>query len=356
MKNTFILLLLALIACTKGDKHAGVNNGDRNKNRDTLATPVIQPIPAKIKPWELVLVDPERIECVPVAYTLQPVMSGYSPAIFTDIAYIYNSVSADRKPKDTLTFATPVNILAEVPGNFLICTPKGRSGYVNKNEVSLHLSIGKGGGGYYLIGLSKYGTTDPTSCDKSQLKVVLTGERKLQDDVYLDSILGNEYEIRNIYSTALKDVRTLLYLTYHCYSEIGYSIDHFIVDNGKLSRLILTGSSGDGGISDITNVYLPTHLSNGKKIVLARNGILSVDERNAKPQLYEYPKNLGIPIEELIVVEQITEEMGFDQEKGEPLYNDDGTEMVYVAVNRTDFYRWDGNTLRLVKTIEKDGN
>jgi hypothetical protein len=353
MKNTFALVLLTLIACTEGDKDSDVNNEKQDKNRDTLGDLVISSIPANVKPWELTRVDPEKIECIPVRYTLQP---GYSPAIFSDTAYVYNSVNTGRKPKDTLRFGTPVNILAEVQDNFLICTPKGSSGYVNKNDVSLHLSIGKGGGGYYLIGLSQYGTTDHTSCDKSQLKVVLTGERKQQYDVYLDSILGNEYEIRNLYSTALKDVRTLLYLTYHCYSEIGYSVDHFIVDNGKLSRLILTGNSGDGGVSDITNVYLPTHLTNGKKIVLARNGILSVDERNAKPQLYEYPKDLGIPIEELIVVEQTTEETGFDQEKGELLYNDDGTQAVHISVNRTDFYRWDGSTLRVVKTIEKDGN
>lgn len=292
-------------------------------------------------------IDYSTFECVSTYYRYGDSWSEFSPGTFGKTTFLYNSTKSDAKILDTLLFKSPVNILAEYSDFFLVCTQKGKSGYTKKTDLYLHQVFGK-----YLFGISKYGTDDNTNCKESELKVLKINDKNEIIDEYYDTISGKDYEIKFIHNLALKNAKALFYLNYHCYSEIGVSVDHFIVDNGqKLSRLIKTGSTGDGGYSDISTVYLPVTLTNGKKIVLAKNGVLSIDETTAKPELYSFPNNLGVQIDELIVVEDKSVEMLWDEEKGKLKYNNDGTMAENVTIISTTFYQWTGTTIKKIKTI-----
>jgi hypothetical protein len=344
MKTIPLLLLLSVAACNTESKKQ--NKAEVN---DTLTSPPGQSNSVFVRPIELTKIDLAKIECVPMQY--RPNWRIRSYGTLSETTYVYDSPNVDAHIKDTLTFNTPINILGEFADHFLVCTPSAGAGYVKKVDISLETCIGLGVKFNYLIGLSKYGTADRTSCARSTLKMIKTTPKNEIVHTYIDSIRGIDFRVKNIYSSSLKNVQALFYINYDCYSEIGISVDHFVIDTGKLSRLLVAGSSGDGDISDVMNVYLPIHLTNGKKVVLARNGILTVDETTAKVQIYKYPKDCGVPIEELVVVEDTSEEMGWNEDKGEPLYNDDGTQALSVTVLQTTFYRWNGSELQKVKTI-----
>jgi hypothetical protein len=352
MKILSPILLVVLIACTDGSKKASEDAPTEQTHSDSLVIRTEKAAEIFVRPTELTQVDLSKIECVPAAYRHGDIWTAPSYTVFSEITYVYDSQNSSANITDTLAFGTPVNILAEFSDHFLVCTPKTRAGYVKKTDISLQSLPGLGGEFYYLVGLSKYGTTDQISCKRSTLKIVKASPKNNVVDTYTDSIQGNDYYIKNLYNSTLKNVKTVFYVSYNCYSEIGVSVDHLIVDNGKLSRLISGSSYGDGGSSEVTYIYLPIRLTNGKKVVLAHNGILTVNETSGKVQTYDYPKDCGIPIEDLVVVEETVEEMLWNEEKGEPLYNDDGTQAVSVTIRETIFYRWDGSKLQMVKTIK----
>jgi hypothetical protein len=302
-------------------------------------------------PKDTIDVDPSKIECIPTAYSYG-YNDNFSPGTFGKITYVYNSTKSSATVIDRLPFNCPVNILKEYPDFFLVCTPKARSGYIKKTDLYFHSVFWGLKSCTYLFGISKYpeiNSGDFATCKNSVLKVVKLNESKQIVDVYKDSIAGVHYDVKLIYNSALKNAEAIFYLNYSCYNELGYSRVHFIVDNGKkLSQLIVTGNSGDGGFSETSTVYMPITLMNGKKILLAKNGSFTVDETKAKVELYPYPTDCGIPINELIVV---VDESIEPVEEGEPEYNSDGTMAEKITARGTTYYQWNGNSLRKIKTI-----
>lgn len=338
----FLIFILGLLSCeTITEKKV-----DKKilSNTDTLSTQTKQ---TKQQPFQI---DLSNIQCIPTPYRYGYGWSYFSPGTLGEITYLYSSTSQNPELIDTLKFNTRVNILSEQAEYFLICTPKAKIGYVKKTDLYLHFIAN--GSDSYLFGISSYGTDNDISCASSKLKVIKLSNNLTIENELNDSIMGRNYDIKNIHNSALKNSYSLFFLSYHCYSGLGFTANHFIVDNGKqLSRLILTVSSGDGGSSDLSTVYLPVRLTNGKKIVLARNGVLSIDETTAKPEIYPYPSNVDIPIDELIVVENKTAELLWDDKNEDMKYNSDGTIAERFTNIETIFYRWDGTTIHKMKTI-----
>ena len=284
--------------------------------------------------------------CEPIAYQYGDHWTNFSPGTFNATTLVYESTELNAKIIDTLPFNTSVNILAEYPDYFLVCTQNRESGYVNKKEIYLQSIFWGLKMRTYLFGISAYGTNDETSCDNSKLQVIKINDKKEILNVYQDSIYGKDYSINQIHNSALKNSEALFHLSYHCYSGIGVEVNNFIVDNGEqLSRLVLTSGSGDGGIFDQSIVYLPLTLTNGKKIILAKNGVLSINQITAEPEIFPYPKDLKIPIEELIVVQDISEEYIGG-------YKTDGTMARDIVTHATTFYQWNGTTLLKIKTLK----
>nr|WP_294858404.1 SH3 domain-containing protein [uncultured Fluviicola sp.] len=343
---SLVIIGSAAFSCT--DSSEQKTKQHEVNNTDSLVTK-----PNETKSVEF---DPSKMECVPTAYRYGDSWSNFAPGTFGKKTYLYGSMEPKAKIIDTLKFNTAVNILAEYPDFFLICSPKGKSGYVKKSDLFIHAIFSGLDYSTYLFGITKYGTSDGTSCANSTLKIVKVNDNKEIVDTYRDSILGKDYNVEIIHNSALKNSDALFYISYSCYNEIGVTGDHFIVDNGKkLSRLILAIGSGDGGYSDLCTVYLPVTLTNGKKVVLAKNGIISVDETTGKPEFYEYPVNCGIPIEQLVIVENKTiEPIEKDEEGVKQQYNADGTEATKIGFLEVIYYQWTGTRLRKIKTVNKN--
>jgi hypothetical protein len=356
MKKKYLLILIfGLLCCSEKRGENVVSNSTDSLSKDSLAnlsnkknsTVESTTMIGSITSAEL---DLTKIECMPQPfYHESNDWSFFFPGTFVEKTYVYNSIKPKAKIIDTLQFGTPVNILSEYPEFFLVCMPHAKAGYVKKTNLYFNSF-----GGTHLFGISKYGTNDNISCRDSQLKVIKIDDKVGIVDVYYDSIMGNAYTARQIYECALKNTVATFHLTYGCYSGMGVTVDHFIIDNGKLSRLIREGSSGDGGYSEICSVYIPIRLTAGTKIVLAKNGQLGVDSSTGKVEIYPYPKTCGIPIDELIIVESKSEEMLWDDEKGMPKVNNDGTVAVNISYVETTYYRWNGKSLQKVKTVIND--
>ena len=352
MKQVIYLLVLSLLmlGCKSNTEKKTQKSSSLKAN--SLAHPIKKSL------VDTVEIDPSKIECIPTAYSYG-YNENFSPGTFGKITYVYKSTKPAAKIIDSLSFNTSVNILKEYPEFFLVCTPKGKSGYIKKTDLYFHSVFWGLKSRTYLFGISKYpkkNNNEPDNfptCAASELKVVKINESKEILDVYKDSIQGEHYELKLIYNSALKNSEAVFYLNYHCYDELGVSTDHFIVDNGKkLSSLIVRGGSGDGGDSEESIVYLPVYLTNSKKIILAKNGVISIDDNTAKPELYPYPANSGIPIDELIVVEDRSTEVVEDETNGETKHNSDGTVTEKITITGTTYYQWNGNTLRIIKTMK----
>lgn len=310
------------------------------------------------------LIDPSKIECLPDQFYAYQNYSTtlLSPGAFKKDTYLYLSTKANSKVIDTLKFNSKLNILKEYPNHYLVCTGYGKSGYIKKVEVYLYTSSASRKGtkddeyidDNYLIGVSQYKAVKNKEYGDNVLKIIKVDSKNKVLDTFTDSLPVSGFEVKHIYNSALNNAQTLFYLSYSYYDEIGNSFDHFVIDNGKrISRLILASSSGDGGYSDFSNIYLPVRLTNGNKIVLAKNGVLSIDESTARPEIYTYPKDIGVPINELVVLEKGAAEL-IDDEKGDSKYNEDGTIAQDISIYETIYYRWDGNKLTQVKSIKAE--
>ncbi|MCC8426446.1 hypothetical protein [Mucilaginibacter sp. UR6-11] len=307
----------------------------------------------KVSP-DTAAIDPAKLGCLLTTYRYSYDPQTFSPGTFNKITYVYNAIKGTAKVIDSLPFNTPVNILKEYRDYFLVCTPKLKSGYIKKPDLYFQSFYG-GEDTSYLVGIAKYPphlseVDDDVTCEPGIVKFIKTGKSQKILNTYTDTIEGAHYQINKLSSSALKNSVGIFHLTYSCMHDIEDDMDLFVIDNGKkLSRLFLAGGSGDGGYYDDTRIYLPIQVTNGKKIVLAKNGVLSVDDTKPQLEIFLYPKDCGIAIDELIVVQSIqVEPVGDDK----PKYNNDGTEAENLTIEFTKYFRWDGNKLKLIRTIK----
>ena len=308
-------------------------------------------------------IDPSSLAgCLPTSFIYRGGGSEeFFPGTFGEKTYVYNSIRVGAKIIDTLTFNTPVNVLKEYTEFYLVCTPKRKSGYIKKSDLYLNKIFNSEGPSdyyYYLVGLTKYPPTkelveNSLTCKTSILKIVKIDQKSSKIlDVYTDSVMGANYIIKKINSLALKNTTALFNISYGCMHDIETDEDLYIVDNGqKLSRLFFTSLSGDGGYGDGDNIFLPVKLADNEKIVLAKNGVVSLNSATTKPEIIPYPVSCGIPIDELVVVQNWSEE-DTDDDEGKPKQNKDGTAIDPITITSTSYYRWNGNTLTQIKTIK----
>lgn len=286
------------------------------------------------------------LEEVPNSYQNADSWTEFSLGFCGKTTFLYDSNRFNANIIDTLPFLSIVKILSEGQDFFLVWTRKGERGYIKKTQLYLNQVAGN-----YYLGLNKYGTNDISSCAESELKVVKLHWRNNKEivDKYYDTILGKSYDVKYI-NSALYNSNAVLHLNYSCYKEASVIKNHFIIDNGqKLSRLIKTSNFGEGGYSRKNTVYLPIKLRNRKKIVLAKNGTLSIDKTTANPEIYSYPSNLGVPKDELIVVEKKSVNKRLSkEEKRENKYNKK------VTILSTTFYQWNGTKIEKIKTIKQN--
>jgi len=337
-----IIVLITFFSCTRTSK----NNNQVVNNGHTIS---------KKKPinnTDTTVIDPNTLGCLVTHYPYSNNPEQLTPGTFNKVTYVYNSPKPEAKIVDTLSFNTSVNILKDYPKFYLVCTNKAKNGYIKKTDLYLNKMLGsslQSEDYHYLIGITKY-AKEADTYEGSTLKFIKINYKSNEIlDSYVDSVYGGGYELKQVYSVALKNAEAVFHITHNYFHDIETDADLFVIDDGKkISRLIYEEGSGDGGDGQGSNIYLPIKLTNSKKIVLAKNGELTLNNMTAKPELYPYPADCGIPIDQLIVVQYWDEEM----QDGQPDYNPDGTAYNDITITSTDYYKWDGSNLKKVKTIK----
>ncbi|MFZ5552597.1 MAG: hypothetical protein ACOZCO_05745 [Bacteroidota bacterium] len=118
----------------------------------------------------------------------------------------------------------------------------------------------------------------------------------------------------------------------------------FVASNDSVSELITGKAVGEMGEYEIAGVWLPVTL-NENKIKLMSNGDVNAayDSLNGKIIEKIPPKNISVPVSQLIIVEKETATIKFD-ENGNAIQDEKG-EYESVKTNSTEYYKWDGKKL-----------
>lgn len=119
----------------------------------------------------------------------------------------------------------------------------------------------------------------------------------------------------------------------------------------KLVELPHSYASGEYGFSDYKQIYLPVRFDNGKTLLVANADVRNMyNEYDQTTNTIEYPESSGIPINELIVEIEATEE-GKSDENGNILEDKNGSPIMEKTHHIIRYYRWDGKEVKLTKEI-----
>lgn len=349
-KNIILWLPLLLFACSppvqNQEQPPGVVVKTETRN-DTLFKKVEVTVHDTVH-----IYDTLKLQCSPnkflfYEYGYDP--SYLSPGAFNIKTLLFQAPKAGSGVVDTVPFGTPFNIISSEKDFFQVCYRKGKSAYARKEDVYLHNVHDS-----YYVGLGWCYTDNPNLMNNCVLKVKRYNEQEKKIEVLTDSICSMQYSLKPVNDVALKNAGTVFHIDYLCMSEIGKTCTKFILNNGKWVSLITAESSGDGGWSGESKVYLPVYLQNSKKIIFAKNGDLTVDPVTGKAELFPYPEKCGIPAEELVIVEDVGQDNATDKD-GNTVYDKYGAEVKRINFLEITYYRWNGTSLKKVKSIPKIG-
>ncbi len=295
-------------------------------------------------------------------------MPGYrdilSPCVFSDSCLVFEFPDTNSRIKEALKFHTYIEILGEGDDTGEINTqkffPSGESylekkytvvrwykietisgvGYVKVNGISLH-TLGDD------RGLFTYFIYNADGCyvyryDKQS--------KEFTDTLKIESIRDDI--VHTIPTKGWKNANILFRINQiNAYCGGGIS-DVFIIDDGvKLSKLISTQSYGDDGSAEgfTSTVWLPVSFADNKVLLIENGDVDHVfDTYTGKLRTKSYPKGITIPANELIILNE-TEYHGEYDQNGDPIENADGTYKSGEIKSKTNYFRWNGFELVIVK-------
>ncbi len=154
------------------------------------------------------------------------------------------------------------------------------------------------------------------------------------------------------YKLALKNINKLIDLEFYNAQCPGTSINVFVGDCGDSLTVIESSfSSGEQTWYDSRIVYLPFKFDNGKILLVANADVTNIfNHQTAELNVFPYPADCGISIEELIV---IVNESGEEEEiiENTEEASEHETHDVEPAIDKepvlkvqrsVEYYRWDG--------------
>ena len=163
----------------------------------------------------------------------------------------------------------------------------------------------------------------------------------------------NHFYLTSVNTDALKNMPNLLRFYWHHGESCPESEGNvFIADvNGKMSEIINSNATGEGGFYETKKVYIPVKFSK-EKILLVENGDREnmLDSYNGVLKTIPYPKDCGVPIEELIVV---IEEDAEGKTNAEGNFIEDKNNEIVMEITHKiiRYYRWNGNKLQQAKKV-----
>lgn len=224
-------------------------------------------------------------------------------------------------------------------------------GFIKSEEIALYSLENKRLGYSLIFGIKK------NSHFEAEGTAVLY-RVNLKDNKILESLdlpLMSTRYVKEISSSTLKSIQndysenTILVYTTSLEACPGTTIDCFIIDTGtKLQKLAEGISEGEESWSNSAVVYIPLKFGNGKIMLVANGDTENIfDSQTASLRVFPYPNDINVPIENLIVIDY--EEGEYELDKGENLIkNEDGTYKMSLIKKSTEFYDWDGKTLKKI--------
>ncbi|MFM9986737.1 MAG: hypothetical protein ACKVOK_15970 [Flavobacteriales bacterium] len=267
--------------------------------------------------------------------------------VIDTIGFNYQLVTTDliqRYKQDTIFSTevatgkkTAVNVFLNETGTWLLTSIDKKTGYIKKNDLANYVSTNPNFLAGF-VGKNPDRQIELRSFDDSRPHAVLS--------IYLCKQFFHEFEIQNQYFNGLNTPGSVVRFTTFTQSCPSATYNEFIVfDKGKFTFITADMASGEGNQYDAETVYFPLQFSNGKVLLVAHGDwehIFNYD--NATLNTFDYPKNIGVPIENLIVITKEHTEEVLDA-NGEPIMEDEYDYKVKVVKSKPKYYRWDGKSL-----------
>lgn len=154
------------------------------------------------------------------------------------------------------------------------------------------------------------------------------------------------------FKPALTNVNSFLDLEFYRASCPGTYINVLVADCGD-SLTILTKSfyTGEAGWSESIIPYIPIKFGSGKVLLVANGDVKNIfNTHTAKLNTFDYSKNIGVPIDELVViVKENYAPIEADRQSADDYSDPETKRTLYVE----EYYKWKDNKLSLVKTVKK---
>jgi hypothetical protein len=232
---------------------------------------------------------------------------------------------------------TAVNIFLNETGTWLLTSIDKKAGYVKKKDLANYASSNPNFVAGF-VGNNHDRKIELRSFEDSKPHTILNR--------YVCKQFFHEFEIRNQLFNGLDTPGSVIRFTTFTQSCPSATYNEFIViDNGQFTFITADMSSGEANIYDMETVYYPLRFSNGKVLLVAGGDwehIFNYD--NATLNTFDYPKGIGVPIENLIVITKEHTEEVLDA-NGEPIMEDEYNYKVKVVKEKTRYFKWDGKKL-----------
>ena len=266
--------------------------------------------------------------------------------IFQEQSYVHCSPSSESEIIDSISFNTKLRSWKSITRTFkpkvverdgktvtinkgrekwLLITNNGKTGYVSENGMAL-----KNLGNKILFGERN---------DEYGYKIIsVDNNNKIVDSLNLKGNHGFNIKLLNYNGLDFCEY-VIEYREFRESCPGGGSTTLISLNKDGEFRKIISYSYGTLGNSEI---YFPLKFESGNKLLVANGNINQIFDRyNGKMNVYDYPKDLGIPIEQLIIESKI--EFAGDIEG---LSEDE----IEIKSSETNFYKWNGNQLDKIKT------
>ncbi|HSI89592.1 MAG TPA: hypothetical protein VK927_00680 [Adhaeribacter sp.] len=297
-----------------------------------------------------------------------PVKQNKQRHTFNETTLLYCSPDTSSQVLDTLPFNTPVRlqelvtiytadtsyqteylqqtnrhptIRKKLIGQFYKITYRQQTGYIKMSGLANEDLVHRG----FLAG--------PGVADGRSTIIIKSFDKEAPSvikHVYGFEYLSHGHNLMFPIYNGLKDSGKLIrYRTYR-QSCPGANLNEFVIYNQNGFTKLLSGfSTGEAGEFEYETIYLPMKFPNDKVLLVANADLENIlNYQTGGLHVYDYPKHLNVPIDQLIVKTREYTEPILDKD-GEYVMVDDYEVKVKVIKEKPKFYKWDGRKLTEVK-------
>ncbi|MFD1628565.1 SH3 domain-containing protein [Pseudopedobacter beijingensis] len=269
---------------------------------------------------------------------------------FSDSCYIYSQPDTNSLAIAKLPVLTRLTIFGNRPNLskgiewYKVETKDKRIGFIDVQDLVFGEFENKQKGYKLVAGVR----------EKIQLGsgIVAINRINLKDNKVIETLrlpLISMPSVTEISSTTLISASKVLRYTTNSEECPGLTENYFIIDTGTRLILLAKGSSsGESSWYESSTVFIPKKLGNGKVMLVVDGSFENIfNLETGRLNVFPYPKDIGVPIENLIVIEN--KDIQYELDKNDdPIENEDGTYKIASKNYSTEYYSWDGEVIKKI--------